>query len=350
MKIWRCFVDEQALEGLFAGLPLGTLMLVIAVTVLMLTKGADWLIDGAAGLALRMNLPKIVIGATILSLGTTSPEAFVSVTAAFTGNPELALGNGVGSIIADTGLIFGLTVLIAPPPMNRWILNRTGWWQIGSALVLVALAGAAALSAPGQPVLTQWMGAGLVILLGVYLWMTYRWARSGGDPDAPIEAEAAAEGGVSPVGAALLMLFGGLILVIAASRVLIPAAGETARRLGVPQEVIAATMVALGTSLPELTTALAAIRRGHPEITVGNIVGADVLNTLFVIGAAALAVPLAVPRSFYVFHFPVMLLVLFSFRIFIGWGKGGRFRRWQGLWLLGLYVGYVAMQYVQTAF
>ena len=349
MKIWRYFVDEHALEGLFAGLPLGTLLLVIAVTVLMLTKGADWLIDGAVGLALRMNLPKIVIGATILSLGTTSPEAFVSVTAAFTGNPGLALGNGVGSIIADTGLIFGLTVLIAAPPMNRWILNRTGWWQIGSALVLVLLAGAAALFSPGQPVLAQWMGGVLVILLGVYLWMTYRWARSGGDPDAAVEAQAA-EAGAAPAAAALLMLFGGLMLVIAASRMLIPAAGETARRLGVPQEVIAATMVALGTSLPELTTALAAIRKGHPEITVGNIVGADVLNSLFVIGAAALAVPLAVPRSFYVFHFPVMLLVLFSFRVFIGWGKGGRFRRLQGLWLLGLYVAYVAVQYVQKAF
>lgn len=342
MGIWRYFVDEHALEGVVAGLPLGGLLGVVGATVLVLTKGADWLVEGAAGLALGMNLPKVVIGATILSLGTTSPEAFVSVTAAFSGNPGLALGNGVGSIIADTGLIFGLTVLIAAPPMNRWVLNRTGWWQIGSALVLTGLAGVAAVTAPGGAVLAQWMGGVLVGLLGVYLWMTYRWARSGGGPDGSEEAEG--RGGLS-MGMLLLMLGGGLALVVGASRMLIPAAGETARRLGVPDEVIAATMVALGTSLPELTTAVAAIRKGHPEITVGNIVGADVLNVLFVIGAASLAVPLAVPRSFYVFHFPVMLLILFSFRVFIGLGRGGRFRRWQGVWLLALYAGYVVLQY-----
>ena len=126
---------------------------------------------------------------------------------------------------------------------------------------------------------------------------------------------------------------------------LVPSASEIAYRFGVPEDVIAATMVALGTSLPELMTAVAAVKKGHPEITVGNIVGADVLNCLFVIGAAACARPLAIPANFFHFHFPTMLLILFSFRIFIFMNRDGRFKRWQGYWLLGVYLVYVIVQY-----
>ena len=104
-------------------------------------------------------------------------------------------------------------------------------------------------------------------------------------------------------------------------------------------------MVAFGTSLPELMTAIAAVRKGHPEITVGNIVGADVLNCLFVIGAAASARPLAIPANFYYFHFPTMLIILYSFRTFIFMNKDGSFKRWQGVWLLGVYLIYVILQY-----
>jgi cation:H+ antiporter len=114
----------------------------------------------------------------------------------------------------------------------------------------------------------------------------------------------------------------------------------------VPDDVIAATMVAFGTSLPELMTAIAAVRKGHPEISVGNIVGADVLNVLFVIGAAAAAVPLAIPENFYYFHFPAMLIILYSLRVFISMNKAGVFYRWQGVWLLCVYAIYVTLGYV----
>jgi cation:H+ antiporter len=148
------------------------------------------------------------------------------------------------------------------------------------------------------------------------------------------------------------MILGGLFLVIMSARVLIPAASELAARMGVPEDVIAATMVAFGTSLPELMTAIAAVRKGHPEITVGNVVGADVLNCLFVIGAAATARPLAIPPNFFFFHFPAMLIILWSFRVFISMNKEGLFKRWQGVWLLSTYAIYVILQYalnVQSA-
>lgn len=112
------------------------------------------------------------------------------------------------------------------------------------------------------------------------------------------------------------------------------------------EDVIAATMVALGTSLPELMTAIAAIRKGHPEITIGNIVGANVLNCLFVIGAAAAARPLSIPPNFYSFHFPAMLIILYSFRYFIFRNRDGRFKKMQGAWLLGVYLVYLVLQYV----
>jgi len=344
MNFWSYLIDEHALGDIFAAFPLWALILAIAITVSLLSKGADWLVDGAVALAHRTGLPEILIGATILSLGTTAPEVFVSVMAAVLGNPALALGNGVGSIIADTGLVYGLTAMLAAPPVNKWILNRTGWWQIGSALLLVGLSVIALISRPDNPVLGRPAGFLLVALLFVYMGICYKWARSGKSISSLTTTDKGLEKDNEPLRVTILALIGGLLVVIIASRLLIPAASETARRMGVSDDVIAATMVALGTSLPELTMAIVAIRKGHPEITVGNIVGADVLNALFVIGAASLAVPLAIPPTFFRFHFPVMLIILISFRAFIGMNR--QFRRWQGGWLLFIYLAYIVLQYL----
>jgi len=341
--IIRWIADEEVLQDLVDGYPVLVLLLIVVVSVALLSKGADWMIDGVVDLAERTGLPKIVIGATVVSLGTTLPEAFVSVMAAFLGNPGLALGNGVGSIIADTGLIFGLTCVLVAVPVNRFILNRTGWVQIGAATLLVVIAVIALITADAgdDPVLGRGVGVFFLILLGVYLYVTYRWAKQGGDlgHDEEVSAEPA-----MAISKAWAMIVGGLVLIVAGARVLVPAASEIAERVGVPEDVIAATLVAFGTSLPELMTAIAAIRKGHPEITVGNIVGADVLNVLFVIGAAAVAAPLAIPDNFYFFHFPAMLIILISFRVFISRADTS-FKRWQGAWLLGVYAVYVTLQY-----
>ena len=337
--------DETLLQNLIAEQPIWLLLVIIAGCIAMLSKGADWMIDGVVDLAGRTGLPKIVIGATVVSLGTTLPEAFVSVMAAYMGNPGLALGNGVGSIIADTGLIFGLTCVMATVPLNRYILNRTGWVQVGSATLLVAIAVWMLMTTPegSEPMLGRPVGLFLLMLLAGYLYITYRWARQGGE--SMVEGNSADTEEMRGLAQCWLMVVGGLVLIIIGARVLVPAASEIAQRLGVPEDVIAATMVALGTSLPELMTAIAAVRKGHPEITVGNIVGADVLNSLFVIGAAAAAAPLAIPRNFYNFHFPAMLIILYSFRVFISMNRGGVFHRWQGVWLLAVYVTYVFLQY-----
>ncbi len=315
----------------------------MAVCIVVLSKGADWMVDGAVNMARRTGLPKIVIGATIVSLGTTTPEAVVSVMAAWMGNSGLALGNGVGSIIADTGLIFGVTALLITVPVNRFILNRTGWVQVGSATLLVVISVIALGMTEGIPILGRWVGLLFLVLLCAYMYVTYVWARQG--PKTTLLGEEEEKSEQAGLAKCLFMILGGVFLVVLGARVLVPCAAEIAYRIGVPEDIIAATMVALGTSLPELMTAIAAIRKRHPEIMVGNVVGADVLNCLFVIGAAAVAKPLAVLPNFFSFHFPTMILILYSFRVFIFINKDGFFKKWQGGWLLVVYLAYIILQY-----
>ena len=341
--ILRWIGDETLLNNLVAGFSSIELLIIIAVCIVILSKGADWMIDGVVYLACRTGLPRIVIGATIISLGTTMPEAFVSVMAAWLGNPGLALGNGVGSIIADTGLIFGLTCLLTSMPSNQFILNRTGWVQVGAATLLVIISHISLATLPEKPMLHRWVGFLFLLLLGGYMYITYVWAKQGGEK--VLEDEQGDDLELAGLIKCWLMIIGGLALILAGARILVPSATEIACRIGVPEDIIAATMVAFGTSLPELMTAIAAVRKGHPEITVGNIVGADVLNCLFVIGAAAAARPLLIPPNFYSFHFPAMLIILYSFRYFIFRNRDGRFKKGQGAWLLGVYLVYLILQY-----
>jgi cation:H+ antiporter len=338
-SLWEWIANEELLNHLVAGFPTWGLLVMLVVCIYVLSKGADYMVDGAASLALRTGMPRMVIGATIISLGTTMPEMFVSVLAAWTGNPGLALGNGVGSIICDTGLIFGLMCIISRIPVERYILNRTGWVQVGAATLLVAVSVIAYFASAGRPVLGRGVGILFLALLVGYLYMAYRWSRQG-EEDEEDEEE--------PDWGALKSLFFtilGLLGVIVSSRLLVPAAAEGAGRLGVPQDIIAATLVAFGTSLPELMTAITSVRKGYPQIMVGNVVGADVLNCLFVIGAAATARPLVVPPNFFNFHFPAMLIILYSFRVFIFMNKDGWFKRWQGIWILSVYLLYLILQY-----
>ena len=143
----------------------------------LLIKGADWLVEGASGLAYRVGMPKVIIGATIVSLGTTSPETAVSVVAAFDGNAGLALGNAVGSIIADTALIFGVGCMLAPLPADKFVLSRQGWVQFGSAALLAAACYGLYAMHGDEAVIGRPIGLFLLALLVWYLWISVRWAR-----------------------------------------------------------------------------------------------------------------------------------------------------------------------------
>ncbi len=351
MELLRFLYDGAFLSAVLADSHGILLLIITIVSIVVLSKGADWLVDGSVSLAMRTRIPTIVIGATIISIGTTTPEAFVSVFAAWMGDGGLALGNGVGSIIVDTGLIFGMTCILAATPAERFILNRTGWVQAGSATLLVVLSLFAWYRAPDDPLLHRWVGFLFLVMLTGYMAVSVHWANQRNRLDSipaagPYEnQEEMRKIKTSTVPVSWIMILGGLSLVIIGARVLIPCATEIAFRIGVPTDIIAATIVALGTSLPELMTAISAVRKGHTELTMGNIIGADILNCFFVIGAAAAVSPLEIPRTFFIFHFPAMLIILYSFRVFVFMNRNGTFKRWQGVWLLSIYLVYVVLQY-----
>jgi cation:H+ antiporter len=179
ISVLKWIGDEVVLQDLVRGLSTPLLVFLIAVPLFVLSKGADFLVDGVVSLARRTGIPRIIVGATIVSLGTTTPEAFVSVMAAWMGDPGLALGNGVGSIIADTGLIFGLSCVLVPMPVNRFVLNRTGWVQVGSATLLVSIAVISLGRNEAGPVLGRGIGLFFLLLLAAYLFATYLWAKQG---------------------------------------------------------------------------------------------------------------------------------------------------------------------------
>ena len=338
---------EQWITNLTSGLASPLLLLIIAVTLYTLGKGADWLVDEAVTLSSRWGLGKAVIGATIVSIGTTTPEAAVSVLSAIQGKPGLALGNAVGSIICDTGLILGLASLIAPLPLNRQLASRLSNVQVGAGILLVL--GCFPWTSPAKlftqgGVLPQFVGVVFVILLALYIWQSIRWASQTG-ATADNEEEAEAEGG-GAFGTLIKLILAIAIIVISA-QILIPTVSILAERIGVPKHIISATLVAFGTSLPELVTAITAVRRGHGELAVGNIIGADILNVLFVAGVSASATQggLQADGQFFQFLFPAMLFILIVFRcgIFV---SGDQLKRPFGIVLVGTWLLVTILSYV----
>jgi cation:H+ antiporter len=338
----------------FDGMTQWMLLLIFAASMLVVIKGADWLVEGMANLAYRMGISKIVVAATILSLGTTSPETAVSVSAAWSGNPGLALGNAVGSVIADTGLILGLGCVIAILPADRFVLLRQGAVQISAGLLLAGICYGSWLVMGEEAALGRWVGVLFLSLLVGYIAISIRWGKqhAAGEPFMPVEEIAPPAPQRSYLYLSMISLVG-LVLVIFASQVLINSASELAEQWEVPQVVIAATIVALGTSLPELVIGMTSIYRGHREVLVGNVIGADILNILWVTGAAAVAAPLRLteptatyPQIFLFLHLPTMVFVLLMFLVFIALSvRRGQFRRWYGVPLLVVYVAYIVLQF-----
>lgn len=330
---------EELLVSFLDQMPTLLLFGVIAATLFTLSKGADVLVDEAVSLSVHWRIPKAVIGATVVSLGTTLPEASVSVLAAIQGNPDLALGNAIGSIIVDTGLILGIAALIGHLPIDRLAVKRQGTIQLASGFLL-ALVCLPIFTGGANGLIPQWMGFAFVALLIAYIFISIRWAKGTQEQLVTLAEEP------SPLWLQVLKLVLGIAMIIISSKILIPSVEITAVRLGIPQSIIAATLVAFGTSLPELVTAITAVRKGHGELAIGNIMGADILNVLFVIGlsASVTSAGLIVPHEFYQLQIPAMLIILTSFRFFAT-RKGMSISKSEGAVLLGMYMVYLGLNY-----
>ena len=328
----------EQLDELISQLSTPLLLLFFAGTLAVLGKGANWLVHAAVTLSEKSGLPKVVIGATVVSLGTTTPEASVSVLAAVRGKAGLALGNAVGSVICDTGLILGLSCLLGQVPLERKILRKQARVQLASGILIVL---ASFPWAAPQSVFThggrlpQPIGFVFLILLVMYLRQSIVWARQEKNSFSLDELEDRADFSLALI---LAKLLGAITLVIGSSHILVATAVETANRLGIPESVIAATLVAFGTSLPELVTAITAVRRRHGDLAIGNVIGADILNVLFVAGAAAAVTPggLRAQPHFFTLLFPAMVAILVTFRLGIYY-SGETFKRRFGVLLLLLY-------------
>lgn len=331
---------EDLVLSIINPLPLIFLLGIIAISLFTLSKGADILIDEAVIISGYLNIPKAIIGATIVSLGTTLPELSVSTMAAIQGRPDLALGNAVGSIITDSGLIIGLAAIIRPIDIDQDSIKVQGLIQLLAAGLLIVFS-LPFLSAGSTGVITQFMGFIFVALLILYLYWSFKESKK----ESLINTNPNAEGASKAlIAKKLFMMAVGMGIVIFSSKVLIPTVEVTALKLGVPNSIIAATLVAFGTSLPELTTSVKAVLKGYGDLAVGNIIGADILNVLFVIGVSAAVTPegLIVPDIFYKIHFPAMAIILLTFGITIR-NKGNRIRRREGFLLMSFYIVYLGM-------
>ena len=314
----------------------------ILVGLLLLVWSADRFVEGSAATARYFGMPPLLIGMVIVGFGTSAPEMVVSALAALQGNPGIALGNAYGSNITNIALILGVTALISPIAVHSQVLRKE--------LPVLTLASAVAVYQCLDSTLTRpeaWFL--LVLFCGLMVWTIYEGM---GKKDDSLGAEMEEELAVHamPIGSALFWLFAGLVLLIAASRLLVFGAVEIAHQFGVSDLIIGLTIVAIGTSLPELASSVIAARKGEHDIALGNILGSNLFNTLAVVGIAAAINPLQFPREVLTRDLFVMILLTLSLFV-MGYGfKGpGRISRFEGALLFASYAGYT-IYLIQTTF
>ena len=314
-------------------------VLLFIVGLVCLIKGGDWLVDGSTGIARKFHLPELLIGATVVSIGTTLPEVMVSTTSALTGHSEIAYGNAIGSIICNTALIAAITITVKPGPVNKKTLRTPVIFFFATAAFY---AGVAYLTG----YFSRWVGVILLAVFVVYMVTTVLQMKN----NPPEEEEGEEEKENSFVKNIVLLIIGAALIAVGAD-LLVDNGTLIAQALGVPESVIALTFVALGTSLPELVTAITSLMKGHGALSLGNVIGANLFNLVLVNGVSVTLAPFSVPQSSMLFGhnaslvleipvmFTVMLLMTVPALI------RGRLSRIQGIILLLMYAGFCTIQF-----
>jgi len=313
----------------------------LIVSFFALFKGSDWFVDGAAGAAKKFGIPSVIIGATIVSLGTTSPEVTVSIMAAFSGKSGFALGNGIGSIISNTALVFGLGCTLSQIPVDKFIIKRQG--MVKAILCIGFVAFCYIMAIFNLHYIARPFG---FMLLGIFVWYIFKsihWSNEHHESGITDIEDAFAK---KPIAVLAVFFFAGLIVVIIASKILIASATQICLRFGVPEDTIAATVVAFGTSVPELATGIASLVKGHKGILLGNIIGANILNVFLVIGGTISIAGIKIQPDFYKFHFPFFVLIVGLFTFFSVISKKN-YSRILGPILLAIYFSYILIQYIR---
>ena len=322
-------------------------VLLFAVGLVLLIKGGDWFVDGATGIAERFHVPEIIIGATVVSIGTTLPEVMVSATSALTGHGEIAYGNAIGSVICNTALIAAITVAVRPGPVDTKALKIPVLFFFGSAAIYVVNAYVTGYF--GRP-----LGILLLAIFIVYLVVSVRQGFKNPAEAAAEEAEAEeieAKAAGNSMGKDILLLVVGAALVAVGANLLVDNGTLIAQALGVPESVIALTFVALGTSLPELVTAITSLAKGHGALSLGNVIGANLFNLVLVCGASMTLAPFRIPQSSTLFGINASLVLDIPLMLFVMAFltlpalKTKKLSRYQGIVLLILYAAFCAVQF-----
>lgn len=297
----------------------------------LLIKGADGFVEGAGGFAARVGIPPLVVGLTIVALGTSAPEAAISIVSATQAADGMTIANVFGSNIVNTLVIFGVTAFVAEIPLKRTTLVVELPFVLGITALLLALC-------LHDGVLGHIDAVVLLALLGAYLYYVVRTARSQGTDDSPKDSPKHEELPVSVLRLAALVV-GGALAIFAGGRLVVDSATELARMAGVSDRVVGLTVVALGTSLPELVTSLSAARRGQTDIAIGNVVGSSILNVLFVLGVSSAIAP--VPFGQELLLDGVVSLVSAAL-LWLVCARTRSLRRPGGLTLLATYAAYLS--------
>ena len=299
----------------------------IVVGVAMVLYGADRLTEGASALARRMNVPEIIIGLTIVAAGTSAPELFVSMMSALKGTPDLAVGNVVGSNTMNAMLIVGCAAMVAPMTISRSTVKKDIPFSVGASVLLMLLA------------LNSFLGRwdGIILLIGFAAFMTYTLLRAKkGQAEAQTEQTGAKQ---QNPWLSVLFVVVGLALLVGGSNLFVDSASSVATQLGISEGVIGLTVVAGGTSLPELATYVVAARKGQSAIAIGNVIGSNVFNILMILGLTATISPLAIVGittvDMAVMFLSVALVWMFSFTRFT-------VERWEGALLVVGYLAYLS--------
>ncbi len=316
-------------------------VLLFIVGLACLIKGGDWFVDGAAGIARRFNMPQMLVGATVVSIGTTLPEVMVSASSAVMGHGEIAYGNAIGSIICNTALIAAITIAVKPSAIDRKTLIMPTCFFFAAAAFYSAVAYISGF-------FSRLTGVILLIMFVVYMIITVRQAiTSPADTSQPSDDEKERK-----LGMLIVLLVVGAALIAVGARLLVDNGTLIASALGVPESVIALTFVALGTSLPELVTAITSLAKGYGSLSLGNVIGANLFNLVLVSGMSCTLSPFNVPvekkiagfPSSFVVDIPLMFLVM-AFMTVPAIIRG-KLSRVQGIVLLAVYAAFCIFQFV----
>ena len=293
-------------------------------SIALLYYGAEWLVSGGSAIARKMKVPSLVIGLTLVAFGTSAPELVVSVDAALSGHGDVSIGNVVGSNIANIALILGLCALLAPLPVNKALFRTDVPVLIAASILLLIfhrISGG----------ITRWQG--VIFLAGLLGYTLYNLCSS--HQESTGEDSAGRRIGTAM---ALLMAAGGLAALVAGGKLLVKSAVFIAELCHVPEAVIGLTIVAVGTSLPELATSVVAAKKGETDIAIGNVVGSNIFNILGILGVAPILAPIHAPG---ISNTDMIFMLFLSLALVPIMKTGFKIDRREGLFLLGIYAVYV---------